>query len=114
MGYDLIDRGTPNCSDRALCAVHDLPCGRPPVMFPEGPLSVKVLGARSECHPSAGLADPAPETPPVVAASIRAALKHLPPARLIPAPRSRHEIHPSVNSLSPSSRHWPRVPLSSP
>jgi 5-methyltetrahydropteroyltriglutamate--homocysteine methyltransferase len=30
--------------------------------------------------------DPAPETPEIVAARIRAALKHLPPERLIPAP----------------------------
>jgi hypothetical protein len=41
------------------------------------------------------LADPAPQTSPVVAVSIRAALKHLPLERLIPAPRLRHEIHPA-------------------
>ena len=32
------------------------------------------------------MGDPAPETPETVAARIRAALAHLPPERLIPAP----------------------------
>ena len=32
------------------------------------------------------MGDPAPETPETVAARIRAALEHLPPERLIPAP----------------------------
>jgi 5-methyltetrahydropteroyltriglutamate--homocysteine methyltransferase len=32
------------------------------------------------------MGDPEPETPEVVAARVRAALNHLPPERLIPAP----------------------------
>jgi 5-methyltetrahydropteroyltriglutamate--homocysteine methyltransferase len=33
-----------------------------------------------------GMGDPRPETPEIVAQRIRAALRHVPPERLIPAP----------------------------
>jgi len=44
------------------------------------------LGDKTVIFGVISMGDPAPETPEVVAARIRAALEHLPPERLIPAP----------------------------
>jgi 5-methyltetrahydropteroyltriglutamate--homocysteine methyltransferase len=44
------------------------------------------LGDKTVIFGVVSMGDPEPETPQTVAARIRAALKHLPPERLIPAP----------------------------
>ena len=44
------------------------------------------LGNKTVIFGVIGMGDPEPETPETVAARVRAALKHLPPERLIPAP----------------------------
>jgi len=51
------------------------------------------LGDKTVIFGVISMGDPEPETPETVATRIRAALKHLPPEPLIPAPRLRHEIH---------------------
>jgi 5-methyltetrahydropteroyltriglutamate--homocysteine methyltransferase len=44
------------------------------------------LGDKTVIFGVISMSDPKPETPQIVAARIRAALTHLPPERLIPAP----------------------------
>jgi 5-methyltetrahydropteroyltriglutamate--homocysteine methyltransferase len=53
------------------------------------------LGDKTVIFGVISMGDPAPETPEVVAARIRAALAHLPPERLIPAPDCGMKYIPS-------------------
>jgi len=48
--------------------------------------SLDALGDKTVIFGVISMGDPEPETPEVVASRIRAALQHLPPERLIPAP----------------------------
>ena len=46
------------------------------------------------------MGDPAPETPETVAVRIRAALQHLPPERLIPAPDCGMKYIPRASAFA--------------
>jgi 5-methyltetrahydropteroyltriglutamate--homocysteine methyltransferase len=58
------------------------------------------LGDKTVIFGVISMGDPEPETPQIVAARIRAALKHLPPERLIPAPDCGMKYIPRATALA--------------